>query len=104
MTDPDLSRRELLLGKAAPDWESHVHVSSAVVFARPDVADEVEERLTTEFGVEVHARRGARLVIVMEARTAGELGELLTRISLADGVIAANMVFEQMYTDGGPQS
>jgi nitrate reductase NapD len=96
MTNAEFSRRELFLGKAAANSESHVHVSSAIVFARPDVADGVEERLRREFGVEVHARRGTRLVIVMEAPTAGELGELLTRISLAEGVIAANMVFEQM--------
>jgi nitrate reductase NapD len=47
-------------------------------------------------GVEVHASDGSRIVITIEGPNSGMLGETLTTISLMDGVIAANMVFEHI--------
>jgi nitrate reductase NapD len=45
-------------------------------------------------GVEVHAGDGSRIVITIEGPSSGMLGETLARISMIEGVIAANMVFE----------
>jgi nitrate reductase NapD len=42
----------------------------------------------------VHAGDGSRIVITIEGPTSGMLGETLTTISVMDGVLAANMVFE----------
>lgn len=50
-------------------------------------------------GVEVHAGEGSRLVVTIEGPTSGMLGETLTRMSLIDGVISANMVFEHIEED-----
>jgi nitrate reductase NapD len=92
----DPSRRELFGGGPAPE---RVHISSAVVFARPERANAVAAALARESNVEVHGRSGPRIIVVLEASTAGELGELLTRLTLMDGVISAAMVYEQLVVE-----
>lgn len=87
-----LSRRELLTGGVSAE----AHISSAVVMALPQRRDEVRRVLAGMPGVEVHAAEGSRIVITMEGPTSGMLGETLSRISLLDGVISANMVFEHI--------
>ena len=86
------SRRALLTGSVLP---SH-HISSAVVAVLPARREEVRARLEKMPGVEVHAAEGSRLVLTIEGPTSGMLGETLTGISLMDGVISANMVFEHI--------
>jgi len=85
-----LTRRQLLTAGTA---ERH-HISSAVVLALPARLEEVGGRLATMPGVEVHASEGSRIVITIEGTSSGALGETLTAISVMDGVLAANMVFE----------
>jgi nitrate reductase NapD len=85
-----ITRRDLL---TAGSGDRH-HISSAVVLALPDRREEVSGRLASMRGVEVHASEGSRIVITIEGTTSGMLGETLTTISLMDGVLAANMVFE----------
>ena len=72
------------------------HISSAVVRCRP--ADMM--RLTAEIdaidGAEtVHGEQG-KLIVILEGPTSGAIGDLLTRISLKEGVISAAMVYEQI--------
>ena len=85
-----ITRRDLLT--AEPD-DRH-HISSAVVLALPEHGKAVCERLADMPGVEVHAFEESRIVITIEGRTSGMLGATLTAISVMDGVLAANMVFE----------
>ncbi len=85
-----LTRRDLLTA-GPPDRH---HISSAVVLALPERREDVSIRLASLRGVEVHARDESRIVITIEGPTSGALGETLTTISLMDGVLAANMVFE----------
>ena len=85
-----ITRRDLLTAGAS---ERH-HISSAVVLAQPDVREEVAQRLADIRGVEVHASKGSRIIITIEGPTSGMLGETLTTISVMEGVLAANMVFE----------
>jgi nitrate reductase NapD len=85
-----ITRRDLLTA-ASPDRH---HISSAVVLALPERCAEVSGRLAAMGGVEVHAGEGSRIVITIEGPTSGMLGATLTTISLMDGVLAANMVFE----------
>lgn len=84
-----LSRRALIT--ASPPRH---HISSAVILALPARLEEIGGRLRQMPGVEVHASERSRIVITIEGPTSGVLGEILTRISLMDGVISANMVFE----------
>ncbi|TYR35682.1 glutamate synthase [Mesorhizobium microcysteis] len=85
-----ITRRDLL---TAGSGDQH-HISSAVVLALPERRKDVSERLATMPGVEVHAGEGSRIVITIEGPTSGMLGQTLTAISVMDGVLAANMVFE----------
>ena len=71
------------------------HISSAIVVARPDALASVADRLAALEGVEVHATGGGKIVVVIEGHSAGQLGEMLIRISAMDDVLAAHMVFEQ---------
>ena len=86
------TRRDLFSGVPKGD---PAHISSAVVLARPEQTDAVIGRLSREPGIEVHGRNGPRIVVVMEAPTAGRLGEMLNRMTLMEGVISAAMVYEQ---------
>lgn len=85
----DLTRRSLLTAGS-----SDHHISSAVVLALPERREQVSAHLVTMPGVEVHASEGSRIVITIEGPSSGKLGETLTTISVMDGVLAANMVFE----------
>jgi nitrate reductase NapD len=87
-----LTRRELLT--ASPP--ARHHISSAVVTVIPARREEVSGRLARLSGVEVHAGEGSRIVVTIEGPTGGVLGETLARISVMDGVLAANMVFEHV--------
>jgi nitrate reductase NapD len=90
-----LARRTLLKGR------TQVYVASAVVLARPGREEAVAAEITCLRGVEVHARASGRLVVVLEADTSGEIGALLAAIAGLPGVLAANLVFEQVDDDGG---
>lgn len=72
------------------------HISSAVILVQPESAEAVATHVATMPGVEVHAREGSKIVITIEGPTTGMLGNSLTQISLLDGVLAANMVFEHV--------
>lgn len=85
-----LTRRHILTARVA---DQHF-ISSAVVLALPERCKVVAARLADMNGVEVHAHGESRIVITIEGSTSGVLGEILTTISLMDGVLAANMVFE----------
>ena len=89
-----LSRRAFLTAGRA-----EYHVSSAVVVALPARREEIGKTLAAFPGVEVHASDGNRIVVTIEGPTSGFLGETLINISLMDGVIAANMVFEHIEED-----
>ena len=89
---PKINRRSLL-GGGIP---ARHHISSAVVVALPARREEVGRRLAAMQGVEVHAGDGSRIVVTIEGPSSGMLGETLTNISLMDGVISANMVFEHI--------
>jgi nitrate reductase NapD len=95
-----ITRRDFLTGQGPPESRppSH-HISSAVISVLPSHADEVIERLESLEGVEVHAAQGSKIVVVLEALSSGGLGERLIQISLLDGVITANMVFEYIDSD-----
>lgn len=69
-------------------------ISSAVLSVLPQRMADVLRQLSQLDGVEVHAARASRIVVVIEGTSSGALGESLVRMSLLDGVIAANMVYE----------
>ena len=76
--------------------ETTVHISSAVVSVLPDHRDNVLRMLATVPGLETHQRDASKIVIVMEAVESGILGGRLAEIATWQGVLSANMVFEQV--------
>ena len=87
-----MTRRSFIAGAPA----TRHHISSAVIMAFPHRREELAELLSLVPGVEVHAGEGSRIVVTIEGPDSGMLGETLVRISAMDGVISANMVFEQV--------
>jgi nitrate reductase NapD len=75
--------------------EATVHISSAVVSVLPDHRDQVLRMLAAMPGVETHQRDASKIVIVMEAANSGIIGGRLAEIATWQGVLSANMVFEQ---------
>lgn len=77
------------------DTGARHHISSAIVITRPELAEGISDDLAGIEGVEVHAREGGKIVVVIEGPGPGALGETLIHISSMAGVIGAHMVFEQ---------
>ena len=73
-----------------------VHISSAVVSVLPAHRDSVVRLLSDMPGVEVHHQAPSKIVIVLEGPETGVLGAKLAEIAGMDGVLSANMVFEQI--------
>ena len=76
--------------------DATIHISSAVVSVLPAHRDEVLRALAALPGVEIHQRDASKIVIVMEAAESGILGGRLAEIATWQGVLSANMVFEQV--------
>lgn len=94
------SRRALLKGKltsrqAQADAPA-LHISSAIVSVLPNRRTEILQRLSLLTGVEVHHAESFKIVIVLEADEAGAIGSRLAEIAMWNGVLSANMVFEQV--------
>ncbi|ACI56207.1 NapD family protein [Rhizobium leguminosarum bv. trifolii WSM2304] len=83
-----------------PETPSLYHISSAVIATLPTATLGVLSQLAMMENVEVHGHGGGKIVIVVEGTSTGMMGECLSRISLFDGVISANMVFEHVETEG----
>jgi len=93
------SRRALLKGdltsRPARPAASTIHISSAVVTVLPDRREEILAWLSTLAGFEIHHAEAFKIVVVMEANDAGAIGSQLAEIATWNGVLSANMVFEQ---------
>ena len=72
------------------------HISSAVVSALPAQVEAVLARIAELPETEVHRVENGKIVIVLEGSSTGVIGDRLAAISLIDGVLSANMVFEQI--------
>lgn len=77
-----------------PESRHRHYISSAVIVAKPTAVDAVRATLEAMENVEVFAVQDSKIVLVIEGRTSGELGAVLSEISGIPGVVAANMVFE----------
>ncbi|WP_104493080.1 MULTISPECIES: chaperone NapD [Paracoccus] len=102
MREPDrtpIQRRDILTGKLKQDSGAEsrfLHISSAIVTARPDQAADLARHFATLPGTEVHAVQGAKIVLVLEGASVGEIGGRMAEISVMEGVFSANLVFEQI--------
>ncbi|MDQ0323744.1 nitrate reductase NapD [Pararhizobium capsulatum DSM 1112] len=79
--------------------EATYHISSAVVATLPARTGDVLAEIAKMENVEIHAHANGKIIIVIEGTSTGVMGQCLTAISLLEGVIAANMVFEHVETE-----
>lgn len=73
-----------------------IHVSSAVVFARPECARDAVDAINRFPDAEVFHCEGGKIVVVLEGPNSKAAGDRLAEISLMEGVISANLVYEQV--------
>jgi periplasmic nitrate reductase NapD len=85
------TRRNVLAGRLPT-----VHISSAVVSVLPAHRENIVRLLSDMTGVEVHHQAPSKIIIVLEGPDSGELGAKLAEIASIEGVLSANMVFEQI--------
>jgi nitrate reductase NapD len=91
-------RRAFISGRLAPAdalvAPPDAEIASVLVQARPERLGDVETAITALAGCEVHARdpRG-KLVVVVEATSAGAVGAMLNTIALLPDVFSAALVF-----------
>jgi nitrate reductase NapD len=78
------------------DCSPQVHISSAVVSVLPAAQAKIAAALSRMPGIEVFHQAASKIVIVMEAPESGVIGGRLAEIATLDGVLSANMVFEQV--------
>jgi nitrate reductase NapD len=93
------SRRALLKGtltsrQAVADVRA-IHISSAIISVLPNRREDVLDRLSALPGIEIHHAESFKIVVVLEADDAGAIGSRLAEIATWNGVLSANMVFEQ---------
>ena len=72
------------------------HISSAVIATQPHRCDEVVRRLGALPDTEVHRVENGKIVVVLEGHSADVIGGRLAAIALMEGVVSANLVFEQI--------
>jgi nitrate reductase NapD len=93
------SRRALLKGmltsRPARTELPAIHISSAIVSVLPHRRNEILGRLSALAGVEIYHVESFKIVVVLEADDAGAIGSRLAEIATWNGVLSANMVFEQ---------
>jgi periplasmic nitrate reductase NapD len=73
-----------------------VHISSAVIRAWPDRVASVTDAIERMADVEVFHVENGKIVIVLEGPTSGAVGSRLAEIALIDGVVSANLVYDQV--------
>jgi nitrate reductase NapD len=98
MQQPTLHRRALISGRIAdPDkliTPPDAEIASVLVQARPDRLSQVADAIAVLKGCEIHARDPkGKLVVVIEAATAGAVGSTLNQIALLPNVFSAALVF-----------
>lgn len=73
-----------------------IHISSAVVRCRPADMERLSNGINAVDGAEVAHGEQGKLIVILEGRSSGAVGEMLARISLMEGVVSAAMVYEQV--------
>lgn len=98
LAEPTIDRRSFISGRLAePDRvvaPPGAEIASVLVQARPECLTQVEGAILAIGGCEIHARDPkGKLVVVIEAASAGTLGATLTAIALLPNVFSASLVF-----------
>lgn len=83
---------------------AEVHISSLLIHARPDRAEDVEECIRGIRGAEIHAvSPEGKLIVTLESGGTGEVSEALAVINGLDGVLSAALVYHQFEPVSGEE-
>ena len=98
INQPTVDRRAFISGRIAePDplvAPPGAEIASVLVQARPERLATVEASIAALTGCEIHARDPkGKLVVVIEASSAGAVGSTLNTIALLPDVFSAALVF-----------
>jgi nitrate reductase NapD len=78
------------------------HISSLLVHARPENLPAISADIL-DLGCEIHGTSEAgKLVVTFETDSGAALSEVLTRLQLIDGVLAATLVFHHVEPSDDP--
>lgn len=76
-----------------------VNISGILVHVRPERAEEVAEFVRAIPGAEVRAVLDSGRIVVVVEEAANRVGDILTAVSLAPGVITAALVYQHETAD-----
>jgi nitrate reductase NapD len=75
-------------------------IAGVVVYARPGHIRAVEQAVSVQPGVEVHAvSEDGKLVVTIEGESRGEVADMIYKLDRLDGVMNAAMVYEHSEYD-----
>ena len=75
-------------------------IAGVVVYARPGHIRTVEQAVSVQPGVEVHAvSEDGKLVVTIEGESRGEVADMIYKLDRLDGVMNAAMVYEHSEYD-----
>ena len=99
MSDKSAVNRRKFISAGWADHETALvehtgEIASILVQARPERLAQVEAVICALRGCEIHGRDPkGKLVVVVDSRSDGAIGDTLNRISMTDGVLSAALVF-----------
>lgn len=81
----------------APDPTAAYHVASLVVHCRPELFDDVVQRIESEDGLSVpQSDPTGKMVVLLEAQDEGHLTRGIQLIEQLPGVASTNLIFHQI--------
>lgn len=83
----------------APSAEPEaLHVSSAVVHARPERTAALADEIRALDGADVHYAEAGKIIVTFETADTGAITAQLNHIALLNGVFAATLVYHEVAT------
>lgn len=79
--------------------EAKIHISSALVHARPDCTQQIADRIAGLDGAELHYAAAGKIIITLEAASSAAIAERLSEIGRLAGVLAATLVYHEVTSE-----
>jgi periplasmic nitrate reductase NapD len=77
---------------------AEIHISSALVHARPERTDEVARACAALDGADLHFADSGKIIVTLEAASSGAIADQLAAIGRLPGVFAATLVYHEVTT------
>jgi nitrate reductase NapD len=77
---------------------AEVHISSALVHARPERMAEIARAVAALDGADLHFADAGKIIVTLEAATSAAIADQLSAIGQLPGVLAATLVYHEVTT------